>query len=559
MDDEVERQNRFREVDENSTAKRAGILGVEYLDLRDKDATLPLINDVMEIPEMYRYRMVPLQKGDYTHPTVYGITLSTPESRLRELNQQAEKNSESVSYRLISDSSFRNIMRRFDPPKDVVYHNVEISSDGDSSTLKKVSVELEHVRPDDILNYLILQADKLNASDIHLETQRDSVRVRFRIDGTLHPIATLSPNKYRVLFSSIASASNLSTAANEAQSGHIVREIGELRRSFHLVNDKGEEIPVSDKNDDHILNMRIETVPTSYGQDAVIRLFNFRQDMLRLDVLGLDDVEMREFKEIISHPHGMVMVVGPTGSGKSTTLFSIMNALNDPTRKLITLEDPIEFDIPGVTQIPVDTTRGQTFADNVRTILRLDPDVVMVGEIRDVDTAKMAIQAAITGHLLLATFHAQDAAAAFARLVDMIGINPVFTSAIRVVIGQRLVRKLDPDTKIEYEPDEMTKQWIRKTLANIPDDQKPNLDNIRLWRPGRSDSNPFGYRGRTVLMEQLIMSEEIARFISGEVKDVNAAAIAATAKRDGMITMLQKGVLKALAGETTLEEVNRVL
>ena len=559
MDDEVERQNRFREVDENSTAKRAGILGVEYLDLRDKDATLPLINDVMEIPEMYRYRMVPLQKGDYTHPTVYGITLSTPESRLRELNQQAEKNSESVSYRLISDSSFRNIMRRFDPPKNVVYHNVEISSDGDSSTLKKVSVELEHVRPDDILNYLILQADKLNASDIHLETQRDSVRVRFRIDGTLHPIATLSPNKYRVLFSSIASASNLSTAANEAQSGHIVREIGELRRSFHLVNDKGEEIPVSDKNDDHILNMRIETVPTSYGQDAVIRLFNFRQDMLRLDVLGLDDVEMREFKEIISHPHGMVMVVGPTGSGKSTTLFSIMNALNDPTRKLITLEDPIEFDIPGVTQIPVDTTRGQTFADNVRTILRLDPDVVMVGEIRDVDTAKTAIQAAITGHLLLATFHAQDAAAAFARLVDMIGINPVFTSAIRVVIGQRLVRKLDPDTKIEYEPDEMTKQWIRKTLANIPDDQKPNLDNIRLWRPGRSDSNPFGYRGRTVLMEQLIMSEEIARFISGEVKDVNAAAIAATAKRDGMITMLQKGVLKAIAGETTLEEVNRVL
>lgn len=559
MDDEVERQNRFREVDENSTAKRASILGVEYLDLRDKDATLPLINDVMEIPEMYRYRMVPLQKGDYTHPTIYGITLSTPESRLRELNQQAEKNSESVSYRLISDSSFRNIMRRFDPPKDVIYHNVEISSDGDSSTLKKVSVELEHVRPDDILNYLILQADKLNASDIHLETQRDSVRVRFRIDGTLHPIATLSPNKYRVLFSSIASASNLSTAANEAQSGHIVREIGELRRSFHLVNDKGEEIPVSDKNDDHILNMRIETVPTSYGQDAVIRLFNFRQDMLQLDVLGLDDVEMREFKEIISHPHGMVMVVGPTGSGKSTTLFSIMNALNDPTRKLITLEDPIEFDIPGATQIPVDTTRGQTFADNVRTILRLDPDVVMVGEIRDVDTAKTAIQAAITGHLLLATFHAQDAAAAFARLVDMIGINPVFTSAIRVVIGQRLVRKLDPDTKIEYEPDEMTKQWIRKTLANIPDDQKPNLDNIRLWRPGKSDSNPFGYRGRIVLMEQLVMSEEIARFIGGEVKDVNAAAIAATAKRDGMITMLQKGVLKALAGETTLEEVNRVL
>ena len=170
------------------------------------------------------------------------------------------------------------------------------------------------------------------------------------------------------------------------------------------------------------------------------------------------------------------------------------------------------------------------------------------------------IQAAITGHLLLATFHAQDAAAAFARFVDMIGINPVFTTAIRVVIGQRLVRRLDPETRIEYEPDEMTKQWIRKTLADLPPTAtKPDLDNIRLWRPGKSASNPFGYKGRTVLMEQLIMSDEIAKFISGEIKDVNANAIAATARREGMVTMLQKGVMKALAGETTLEEVNRVL
>ena len=560
MDDEAERQRRFREVDEANTAKRAGILGVTYRDMRDDDMKVPLIKDVMDVPEMYRYRMVPLQKGDYTHPTIYGITLSTPESRLREVNQQAERDSESVRYQLISDSSFRNIMRRFDPPKNVVYHNVEIASEGDSSTLQKVSIELEQVRPDDILNYLILQADKLNASDIHLEHEREKVRVRFRIDGTLHPIAILSPEKYRILFSSIASAANLSTASKEAQSGHIVREMGELRRSFKLIDGRGETVDLSKDPDDHILNMRIETVPTTYGQDAVIRLFNFRQDMLKMDVLGLDDSEMAELKEIVSHPHGMVMVVGPTGSGKSTTLFSILNALNDPTRKLITLEDPVEFDIPGVTQIPVDTTHGQSFADNVRTILRLDPDVVMVGEIRDVDTAKTAIQAAITGHLLLATFHAQDAAAAFARFVDMIGINPVFTTAIRVVIGQRLVRRLDPETRIEYEPDEMTKQWIRKTLADLPPTAtKPDLDNIRLWRPGKSASNPFGYKGRTVLMEQLIMSDEIAKFISGEIKDVNANAIAATARREGMVTMLQKGVMKALAGETTLEEVNRVL
>ena len=559
MNDEEERQRRFREVDEANTAKRAGILGVTYRDMRDEDEKIPLIRDVMDVPEMYRYRMVPLQKGDYTHPTIYGITLSTPESHIREVNEKAAKDSESVKYYLISDSSYRTIMRRFDPPKNVVYHNVEISSEGDSSTLQKVSVELDKVRPDDILNYLILQADKLGASDIHLEHQREEVRVRFRIDGTLHPIAVLSPDKYRVLFSSIASAANLSTAARTAQSGHIVRQIGDLRRSFHIINDKGEEIAPSD-DDDHVLNMRIETVPTMYGHDAVIRLFNFREDMLNLSVLGLDDAEMREFQEIVSHPHGMVMVVGPTGSGKSTTLFSILNALNDTSRKILTLEDPVEFDIPGVTQIPVDTSHGQTFADNVRTILRLDPDIVMVGEIRDVDTAKTAIQAAITGHLLLATFHAQDAASAFARFIDMIGINPVFTTAIRVVIGQRLVRRLDPETKIEYEPDEVTKQWIRKTLADLPASApQPDLDNIRLWKPGKSASNPFGYKGRTVLMEQLVMSDQIAKYISGEEKDVNARAIAETARQQGMITMLQKGVLKALSGETTLEEVNRVL
>lgn len=563
MDDEAQRQKRFRDADEANTARRARILGVSYRDMRDVENTMPLVKDLMDLSDMYKYKMLPLTEGDYSHPIIYAITLTTPETQLRRLNDEARRRALSVQYLMISDSSFRAIMRRMDPPKNVVYHNVEIAGSGNSETFTKVSAELDNVRPDDILNYLILQADRLGASDIHLEHERDFVRVRFRIDGMLHPIAQLSPEKYRVLFSSIASAANLSTASKEAQSGHIVREIGELRKSFKLIGSKNEDVGSDLDTEDasHTLNMRIETVPTVYGQDAVIRLFNFRADMLNLNVLGLSDDEMKELKEIISHPHGMVMVVGPTGSGKSTTLYSIMNALNNSQVKLLSLEDPVEFDIPGVTQIPVDTTHGQSFADNVRTILRLDPDVVMVGEIRDTDTAKTAIQAAITGHLLLATFHAQDAAAAFARFIDMIGINPVFTTAIRLVIGQRLVRKLDPETRIEYEPDEPTKNWIRKVLADLPAsaDEHPDLDNIKLWKPGKSEDNPFGYKGRTVLMEQLIMSEEIAKFISGEVKDVNANAIAKTARAQGMVTMLQKGVLKALRGETTLEEVNRVL
>ncbi len=539
---EEERQKRFRETDERSTEQRAAILGLEYLDTRDIENTLPLVDDDTTVADMYKYRMVPLKGGNDEQAHVYGITSSTPQSRLKELNEEYAKDAQIANYVLISDSGFRAFMRRYDPPKEVVYENVEISKEGDSDTLERVSKTLEEVRSDDILNYLIEQADKLGASDIHLENQRKSVRIRFRIDGALHPIAELTPEKYRILFASIASSANISTASKEAQTGHLIRDI----------TDADDKV--------HTLNMRIETVPTVYGQDAVIRLFNFDQSMLQMDMLGLSDTERRELDEIISHPRGMLMVVGPTGSGKSTTLYSILNALNDTSRKIITLEDPVEYDINGVTQIPIDTGDGQSFGDSLRTVLRLDPDVVMVGEIRDADTAKTAIQASITGHLVLSTFHAQDAAAAFARIIDMIGINPVFATAIRLVIGQRLVRKLDDDTKIEYEPDEATKNWVRDVLKDLPSSaEKPNLDDFKLWKPGTSDENPFGYKGRTVLMEQMIVDERIQAFLRGDEKEVNSAIIETAARQDGMVTMLQKGVLKALAGETTLDEVNRVL
>ncbi|MDR0955679.1 MAG: Flp pilus assembly complex ATPase component TadA, partial [Candidatus Nomurabacteria bacterium] len=236
-----------------------------------------------------------------------------------------------------------------------------------------------------------------------------------------------------------------------------------------------------------------------------------------------------------------------------------LNALNDTERKIITLEDPVEFDIEGVTQIPIDTDKGQSFAEGLRTILRLDPDVVMVGEIRDADTARTAIQASITGHLVLCTFHAQDAASAFARIVDIIGVNPIFATAIRVVIGQRLVRKLDDDLKQEFKPDAATAKYIKDNLKDLAKDVRPDLENLKLYKPGKSEADPFGYKGRTVLMEQLIVTEPIQQFLRGEAADLSVSAIEKTARAGGMITMLQKGILKALAGETTLDEVERVL
>ena len=387
---------------------------------------------------------------------------------------------------------------------------------------------------------MIDQADRLGASDIHIETGREGVRIRLRVDGALHPIAQISHDKYRVLQGSLASRGNISTAATEPQTGHMQRD--------------------SVQNPGKTINMRIETVPTAYGMDVVVRLFNFDESMLDLKKLGLAEASLQHINEVITHPHGLVLVVGPTGAGKSTTLFSIINALNNPSRKILTLEDPIEIAVPGITQIPVDTGAGANFAEHLRAVLRLDPDVIMVGEIRDSDTAKTAIQASITGHLVLSTFHASSASAAFSRMIDMIGQNPIFANAIQMVISQRLVRRLDDATKIEYEPDQATKTWIRESLADLPEGiEKPDLENIKLYKPGTSDDAPFGYKGRMMIMEQLLVSEGIQKLIRGEMKDINVAQIEQTAIKDGMMTILHDGLLKVLRGETTVEEINRVI
>jgi type II secretory ATPase GspE/PulE/Tfp pilus assembly ATPase PilB-like protein len=543
VNEEAKRQARVREQEELSTEHRANLLHLTYLDTRGIEETLPLTSGMMAIDDMYQFKMVPLKAGDDSTPTIFAVTSATPSSKIEEITQSYNDKAESAQFVLISNFGFRALMERYNPPKETIYDDVTIAQEGDSVTINEVSKAMDEVLPDDVLDYIVQQADKLGASDIHFEAQRENVRIRMRIDGTLHPVAILTNEKYRILMSIIASRSNISVADKSAQSGHILMDI-----------------PARGDRPEHVLNMRIETVPTNFGTDVVIRLFNFESDMLQLDVLGISDKEKAELEEIISHPRGMVMTVGPTGSGKSTTLYSILNALNDSSRKILTLEDPIEFSIPGVSQIPVNTDKGTNFVDQLRAVLRLDPDVVMVGEIRDNDTAKTAIQASITGHLVLATFHANSAAAAFARMVDMIGTNPIFATAVRLVIGQRLVRRLDDSTKEEYEPDEATKGWIREVLADLPiDEPKPDLNNIRIFRPGKSDANPFGYNGRIVLMEQLIVKDNIQAFLRGEVQDVNDVEIEKVARSNGMVTMLQRGVLQVLAGKTTLEEVNRVL
>ena len=532
-----------RQKEEEATEQRARILGLTYLDTRDFEDIFPLARDLFTNEQMYRAFLAPLQIGDIDEnkPWRVLITSLTPRSVIQKLSKKYQDEGKTLELFLVSESAWKNIMRRYDPPKKVVYDDIEIAGEGDSATLEKVSQTLANVASDQVFDYLIDQADRLGASDIHIENQRQTIRIRMRVDGALHPVAELGRDRYRVIMGELSSRAGVSSASKTSQSGHMQKDIYRDGTS-------------------HLLNLRVETVPTMYGMDAVMRLFNFDESMLQLDLLGIAPKERAEIDEIISHPRGMVLMVGPTGSGKSTTLYSMLNALNTLDRKIITLEDPIEYGIGGISQIPIDTTHGASFADGLRSVLRLDPDVVMVGEIRDNDTAKTAIQASITGHLVLSSFHANSTSAAFSRMIDMIGMNPIFSSAIRLLIAQRLVRKLDKNAK-EYIPDEATKKWVRNILEGVPAEKLPQdiTGDFKLWKPVASEDSPFGYKGRIVVMEMMVVNDNIAAFLRGERGVISTEAIEAQARKDGLLTLLQQGVISALRGDTTIEEVNRVI
>ncbi len=539
--DEASIQLKRRENEEQSTADRARILGLPYLDTRPFEENIPLVQGLLQINQMHSDFILPLHKGGGEEHFQFLVTSQTPRSLISKMRDDYTARGERVDFFLISNSAYKFLMLRYDPPKEIVYDDIKIAGEGDSETITAVSQTLNTVSTERIFDFLIDQADKLGASDIHIENMQDEIRIRMRVDGLLHPVANIDKDKYRIFMGELSSRANVSTASNKPQSGHMQKEI-------------------TRDNATHTLNIRVETIPTMYGQDAVLRLFNFDESLLNLDLLGLSDEERHEIDEVISHPRGMVLMVGPTGSGKSTTLYSMLNALNTSDRKIITLEDPIEYGITGISQIPINTNSGGSFAEGLRSVLRLDPDVVMVGEIRDGDTAKTAIQASITGHLVLSSFHANSTSAAFSRMIDLIGVNPIFASSIRLIVAQRLVRKLSDD-KTPREATEAEVNYIKKVLKDVPATKLPvdNLDHITLYDPVPTEEHPFGYNGRVVIMEQMIVTEDIQRFIRGDVADIHTEAIEEAAKKNGMLTLEQKGIIAALRGDTTLSEISRVI
>jgi type II secretory ATPase GspE/PulE/Tfp pilus assembly ATPase PilB-like protein len=257
----------------------------------------------------------------------------------------------------------------------------------------------------------------------------------------------------------------------------------------------------------------------------------------------------------------MVLVVGPTGSGKTTTLYSLINTLRSDERKIITLEDPIEYYLEGIVQIPVNGDQSTSgFAEKLRAVLRLDPDILMVGEIRDQDTARAALQAALTGHLVLSTFHGSSASAALTRMLDFVGVNPLFASSIHLIMAQRLVRRLDDETKQPYKIDDGLRQQLQTVVNSLPAGvDRPDLNDATLYKAGSSDKNPFGFSGQLAIREQLQMTEGVQQILRLPPNEVTTRMIEDRAISDGMVTMLQDGVLKALSGVTTLEEIYRVI
>jgi len=377
-----------------------------------------------------------------------------------------------------------------------------------------------------LVNLLLSGAIKDRASDIHIEPYQAIVKVRYRIDGILYDILSLPRKIHSPLVSRVKIMANLNIAEKRLpQDGRI-------------------EIKIADRS----VDIRVSTIPTAFGERVVLRLLDKTSSILMLSDLGMDDRKVGIFNRLIKSPYGIVLVTGPTGSGKTTTLYAVLSSINQPSVNIITIEDPIEYQIDGIGQIQVNPKIDLTFAQGLRSIVRQDPDVILVGEIRDRETAEIAIQSSLTGHLVFSTLHTNDAASAVTRLIDM-GIEPfLVTSSVIAIIAQRLVRVLCPKCKEAYTPDD-------ESLANLGID-KNQLDRHPLYRrQGCAACMNTGYRGRTAIFEILILDDPLKRLI---LKTSDANQIQDEAMKRGMTNLLSAGARKVMAGVTTIEEVFRV-
>jgi len=468
----------------------------------------------------------------------------------------------------ISIATTSDIMSALDEYKGEI--STEISKVAKADVEEVNEEEEEEVKEEDIaedspiaqtVNLLVEYAIKQKASDIHIEPRENIVQVRYRIDGILREANRLPRKIAGALVSRIKILSNLKIDEHRAP------QDGRFKISLN----------------GHLYAIRVSTLPIMDGEKVVMRLLNESTKPLTLEQLGYWGYSLQSVRNAIAQPHGIILVTGPTGSGKSTTLYSVLNILNTPGVNISTVEDPVEYRIAGTNQTQVNPKAGMTFANGLRALLRQDPNIIMVGEIRDSETANLAIQAALTGHLVFSTLHTNNAATALPRLLEM-GVEPfLIASTVRVVVAQRLVRRLDPTMRDTYTPDakhvtELKEMFdVKKAISQleqankdlvpqeeVKDDKKPDVmpkstdSKLVLWKEKIPENSPPGtsaYNGRLGIYEVLNVSEKIEQAI---VNDGTSSQIQDIAIAEGMVTMQQDGFIKAMQGLTTIEEVMRV-
>ena len=533
---------------EQLVEQQAAALGLPYIDL----ATFPVPSEAL--------RVIPEEQAAETGLVCFyfasgdlrvGAVNPTDEIKTmaRELGEHWHA---PVSLYLISEHSFTRVLELYKNlpvvrpiTKDIVITDEELNRyEVGIENLESLSEAFQNVSISDILTLMIAAALKINATDIHVEAEETGVAMRYRVDGILHEVTRLPKDQWK----------------------RFVARIKLLAALKINITDRPQDGRVTLQLSSGSLDVRVSTLPTMHGESVVMRILHSGSTGVSFDELGLIGGAYERLKEQVLRPNGMIITTGPTGSGKTTTMYAVMRLLNKPGVKIITLEDPIEIKIQGINQSQVDPSHDYTFAKGLRSILRQDPDICMVGEIRDLETAEIAIQAALTGHLMLSTIHTNSAAGAVPRFLSM-GVKPfLLAPALNAIIGQRLVRRICEHCKTAVALSPEQKERVEKIMANLPKAAHPegspfgegmDLVSAQFYRgSGCPKCSGLGYKGRIGIYEIFVMNKEVETVILSAA--VSEYTIQELALKQGMITMAQDGILKAMKGITSLEEVFRV-
>jgi general secretion pathway protein E len=476
-----------------------------------------------------KYKMVPVVSNEDVYVAINDPMLFQPLDDIRMIldrddiktalaTQSSILSAINFAYDISSDSAEQVIQDMHEEDSEKIISAVEETGDLLDNTSDAPIIKL--------VNLMLSQAVKAKASDIHIEPYQKKLKIRHRVDGVLYDM--LSPPKH--IQATLVSRVKIMARLNIAEK--------------RLPQDGRIEIRIGDKN----VDIRVSTIPTAFGERIVLRLLDKTNVLLRLTDLGMPEEKLHTFDKLIRSAHGIILVTGPTGSGKTTTLYAALNTINNPDINIITIEDPVEYQMEGIGQIQVNPKINLTFANGLRSIVRQDPDVILVGEIRDRETAEIAIQAALTGHLVFSTLHTNDSASAITRLIDM-GIEPfLISSSVIAILAQRLVRTVCTDCREAYVPDE-------EILNNIGLSSEIVKGKEIYRAKGCQHCLNTGYKGRSGIFEFMILDDFMSDLI---LKNADSNSIEHMAVQRGMTTLRQDGAMKVLKGLTTVEEVLRV-